>query len=115
MAVTRENLLAAAGHKQVTAVEVDGVGEVFLRSPTFAEWYPLILDQAKYDGGPVPNDVIGRTLVACLCNEDGSRLLEDGDAETVLANTPAVVMALYNACKESLQKAVETREEVSGN
>ena len=115
MAVTRDSLLAAAGRQKVTAVEVDGVGEVFLRSPTFAEWYPLILDQAKHDGGPVPDSVVGKTIVACLCDEDGKRLLEDGDVEKVLANPPGVVMALYNACKESLAKAVETREEVSGN
>jgi len=115
MAFTRDSLLAGAGHKNVAAVDVDGVGEVFLRSPTFAEWYPLILDQAKHDGAPVPDSVVASTIVALLCNEDGERLLEDGDAAAVLSNPPAVVMALYNACKLHLAKATEAREEVSGN
>jgi hypothetical protein len=115
MAVTREGLLAGAGRKAVTAVEVDGVGEVFLRSPTFAEWYPLILEQAKHDGGPVPDSVVGSTIVALLCDEDGKRLLQDGDAAAVLANPPVVVMGIYNACKLHLAKATDAREEVSGN
>jgi hypothetical protein len=115
VAVSRGDLLAGIGDARPQAATVDGLGDVFLRSPTFAEWYPLMLEQAKHDGGHVPDSVVSKTIIACLCDEDGKRLLEDGDGEAVLSNKPAVVMGLYNACKKALADAVATQEEIAGN
>lgn len=75
---------------------------VRLRYPTFAEWYALVCEQRKLEGGDPPAELIARTVATCIAADDGSRRMTDDEAKILLGTRPQPVIWLYTKCWETV-------------
>lgn len=85
------------GTRTATTIEVTppGAKPVLLRSPSFREWYDLTAAHRSLDGKDPPAELIARTVAVALSRPDGSRLMTDAEASSLMDADPRVVMWLY--------------------
>lgn len=112
--ITSATIANTIGSTAPRRAEIEGYGEVYLRSPSFAEWYPLIVEQRKHEGQLLPIDVIAKTIAAVLSDSEGNRLIKPGEEDSVLRHPPKFVMAMFNACMDQMGMKDEEVEETKG-
>lgn len=107
------NTLLAAGRPRPHPVEVPELGGVVLLRPlTLPELLAAEGEQAAAGDDPQARARWMAAVVArCVCDEAGSRLLEDADAEAVLAWPAAALGRLF---REASRLSAVTPERVEG-
>jgi len=118
MAFTKEDALSRSAAKPTVVVFDKDWGDVHLRWPTFGEWHGLVVPHRKCTAAKeeASAELIARTLAVCLANPDGSRMLNDREAEKLLERDHLPVMRVYMKCWETVLKFSEDEvEERLGN
>lgn len=98
MALTRDEILAKRGVRQRKAVEVPGLGTVYVAKFTAR-------DRDRFEEivtGGVPNrvnlkNVRGQVMTLLCCNEDGTRMFTEADADACGELDSEVVQAVLDA------------------
>ena len=79
---------------------------VYLRYPTFAEWYSLATAHRSLAGDAPPADLIAKTLTVCLCDASGKPL--GVEAAKLMQSSHRRVMWLYQKCWDTVLKSDDT-------
>lgn len=95
-----DDLLALA---DLVHVKVKGK-TVRLRHPAFGEWCELATAHRRLKGDDPPADLIARTVAVCVADDNGGRAYSDADVPGLIAGDPAVLMALYVKCWDTVLK-----------
>lgn len=114
MTITRATFADSIGSPAPKRVEIPGYGEAYLRSPSFGEWYPLMVEQKKHEGQLLPQDLVAKTIAAVLADSEGNRLVQPGNEQSILEQPPKFVMALFTACMQQMGLSDEEVEETKG-
>lgn len=102
MPTTASDVLGPRTEKTIE-VTPPGAKPVLLRLPSFREWYDITVAHRKLDGDP-PAELIARTIAVILSRPDGSRLMTDAEAASLMDADPRVVMWLYAKGFETVLK-----------
>ena len=85
--LTREELLKIAS-PAVESVETSQGDKVYIRRMSFADRDGYL---ASIDGGNNMHNFKGKLLARCLCDAEGNRLMEDGDADALGKHAPGFI------------------------
>jgi hypothetical protein len=93
------------GGLQTQPIEVTPPGatkSVWIRYPTFAEWYGIVAEQRKLEDAQPTAELVAKTVATCLSDKDGKRILTDADAVVLLETKPQPVAWLYKTCWDTV-------------
>jgi len=101
--LTRDELLAV-GRRRIEKRDLPGIGEVYMRSLSEAEWSQYQQDSMDLDTGKVSQDGLqtakARLVALVLSDQDGNRVFKNADLPEINAMDAKVVGAIYDACEE---------------
>ena len=116
MGLTFDSLMELAPVRPPVEKTLDGIGKVFFRHPTFDEWHNIIEAHQKLDGKTAPALLVCKTVATALCDESGTRLMNNQQAQKLNEKDAKVVMDLYLAAISSVFSATdENLEEIEKN
>lgn len=100
--LSAEDIFGGLCTKPVEVTPPGATKSVFLRYPTFAEWYALVAEQRRLDGGDPSAELIAKTIATCISDAEGKRRMTDAEATILLGTKPQPVMWLYKTCWETV-------------
>jgi hypothetical protein len=100
MPMKLDDLLGRLAVRPPVTVEVEGLGTVYFRHPSFEEWHDITVAHQRLNGEPSSQALIARTVATVLSDEDGKKLLNNGDAQKLMDRDASAVMRLYNTAVE---------------
>jgi hypothetical protein len=110
------NALLAAGRPKPHRVETAEMGPVLLRPLTLPELLAAEAGQAAAGDDPLARARwMAAVVTRCVCDERGNRVLEDADADAVLAWPAAALGRLFRAASQLSAVTPERVEEQAGN
>lgn len=116
MSVDVEDL--SEGMSEVVSVIPPGSKKpIYLRYPSFGEWYEVAAAHNGLEGRPPAAELITKTLSICLCDESGKRIAATpSESKKLLECSPKRVMWIYRKCWETVLKNDDAAvEEVEKN
>lgn len=117
MALSREQILQADGHRRECVPVPEWGGDVYVRTMTGRErdrWESDALPEER-DGKPNLDNIRARLLVLTLCDETGKRLFAAEDA-AALGEQPADVLdRLYDAARKLNRLTTDSEKELEKN
>lgn len=110
------NALLAAGRPKPHRVETAEMGPVLLRPLTLPELLDAEAGQAAAGDDPLARARwMAAVVTRCVCDERGNRVLEDADADAVLAWPAAALGRLFRAASQLSAVTPERVEGAAGN
>jgi hypothetical protein len=100
MGMKLDDILDRLAVRPPVAVEIDGLGTVYFRHPSFEEWHDVTVAHQRLNGEPSPMALITKTVATVLSDEEGKRLMTNQDAQRLSDRDASAIMRLYTAAVE---------------
>ena len=113
--MTRDDLLAL-GRPTPVAVDLPDAGRVHLLPLSLPDLLAAEAEQAAAGDDPQARARwMAGVVTRCVCDEAGNRILEDADADAVLAWPAAALGRLFRAASQMSAVTPERVEDAAGN
>lgn len=110
--LTKDALLER-GKRRVEKVNVAGVGEVWMRSLSEAEWSQYQADSVDPETGRVTAagliNAKRRIVALVLCDEVGNRLFKNSELAMIAELDASLVGSLADACEKFIEKGMPAK------
>jgi hypothetical protein len=100
--LTAEDIFGGLCSKPIEVMPPGTTKTVWLRYPTFAEWYEIACEHRKAADSAPSADLIARTVALCVAGPDGGRRMTDAEASMLLTAKPQPVAWLYKKCWDTV-------------